>query len=116
MRCCLSSRRAKQELEEIESSLHSDSSGQLKFLESGHKSEAPELEDVEEEAEIGEEGLIKLQTEVNSLQEQFDGAVIEKHSLGVTCQQLAEKLKSVNHLLERYVHVKGDQTFCEHSD
>ena len=66
-----------------------------------NKSEAPELEDVEEEAELGEEGVARLQAEVDSLQEQFDRAVIEKHSLGETCQQLAEKLKSVNHLLER---------------
>ena len=93
--------RAKRELEEVESSLHSDSSGQLKLLESGHKSEAPELEDVEEETEVGEEGLAKVQAEVNHLQEQFDRAVIEKHALGQMCQQLAEKLKSTNHLLER---------------
>ena len=97
----VSFRRAKRELEEVESSLRSDSSGQLKLLESGHKSEAPELDDVDEEAEVDEEGLVKLQAEVDSLQEQFDRAVIEKHSLGETCQQLAEKLKSVSHLLER---------------
>ena len=70
-------------------------------MESSHKPEAPELEDVEEEAELGEEGLARLQAEVESLQEEFDRAVIEKHSLGETCQQLAEKLKSVYHLLER---------------
>ena len=96
--------RAKRELEELESSLYSDSNGQLKLLESGPKSEPRELEDVDEEAEVGEEGLAKAQAEVNSLQEQFDKAVIEKHSLGETCQQLAEKLKSVNHLLERYIN------------
>lgn len=95
--------RAKRELEEIESSLHSDSSGQMKLLESGPK---PELEDVDEEAEVGEEGLAKVQAELNALQEQFDRAVIDKHSLGETCQQLAEKLKSVNHLLERYIQCK----------
>ncbi len=93
--------RARHELEELESSLQPESSGQLKLMESSHKSEAPELEDVEEEAELGEEGLARLQAEVDSLQELFDRAVIEKHSLGETCQQLAEKLKSVNHLLER---------------
>ena len=87
----------------MESSLHSDSHGQLKLLESGHKSEAPELEDVEEETEVGEVGLTKLQAEVNSLQEEFDRAVIQKHLLGETCQRLAEKLKSVNNLLERYM-------------
>ena len=81
--------------------MRSDSSGQLKLLESSHKSEAPELEDVEEEVELGEEGVARLQDEVNTLQEQFDRAVIEKYSLGEMCQQLAEKLKSINHLLER---------------
>ena len=93
--------RAKRELEEIELSLQSDSSCQLKLLESTHKSGAPDLEDVEEEGEVGEEGLAKLQDEVDELQEQFDRAVVEKHSLGEVCQQLAEKLKSVSHLLER---------------
>lgn len=93
--------RAKRELEEIELSLQSDSSCQLKLLESAHKSGAPDLEDVEEEGEVGEEGLAKLQDEVDELQEQFDRAVVEKHSLGEVCQQLAEKLKSVSHLLER---------------
>lgn len=81
--------------------MQSESSGQLKLMESSHKSEVPELENVDEEAELGEEGLARLQAEVDSIQEQFDRAVIEKHSLGETCQQLAEKLKSVNHLLER---------------
>ena len=55
-----------------------------------------------EEVEIGEEGLQQLQQEVDQLQENFDKAVIEKHSLAHTCQQLAEKLKAANHLLERY--------------
>ncbi len=60
-----------------------------------------DLEDLTEEGEVGEEGLAALQGEVDSLQETFDRAVIEKHSLGLSCQQLAEKLKTANHLLER---------------
>ena len=66
------------------------------------KAEPPGLEGVAEEVEIGEEGLQQLQQEVDQLQENFDKAVIEKHSLAHTCQQLAEKLKAANHLLERY--------------
>lgn len=93
--------RAKRELEELESSRNSDSTSQLQLLERLQKSEAPDLENVNEETEFGEEGVARLQSEVDDLQEQFDKAVIEKHSLGETCQQLAEKLKSVNHLLER---------------
>ena len=93
--------RAKRDLEEIESSLQSDSNGQLKLLEGAQRSEAPDLEDVEEEGELGEEGLARLQDEVDELQEQFDKAVVEKHSLGEVCVQLAEKLKSVSHLLDR---------------
>ncbi len=61
-----------------------------------------DLEDLTEEGEVEEEGLAALQEEVDSLQETFDRAVIEKHSLGLSCQQLAEKLKTANHLLERY--------------
>ena len=61
-----------------------------------------DLEDLVEEMEMGEEGVVSLQEEVVSLQNQFDKAVIEKHSLGRSCQQLAEKLKIANHLLERY--------------
>jgi hypothetical protein len=61
------------------------------------------LEEVSEEVEIGEEGLLKLQGEVDELQDDFDKAVIDKHSLAQTCQVLAEKLKSANHLLERLV-------------
>lgn len=82
--------------------MQNDSTGSLKFQEASiHKTEAPNLEDVSEEAEAGEEGLQKLQEEVDELQEKFDKAVIEKHSLAQTCQQLSEKLKSANHLLER---------------
>lgn len=65
------------------------------------KAEPPSLEGVAEEVELGEEGLQRLQEEVNELQEKFDKAVIEKHSLALTCQQLSEKLKAANHLLER---------------
>lgn len=64
----------------------------------------PDLEDVaEEETEMGEEDLERLATEVRELQTQFDRAVMEKYLLGQTCQRLAEKLKSANHLLERYI-------------
>ena len=59
------------------------------------------MEGVSEEVEFGEEGLLKLQQEVDELQESFDRAVVDKHSLAQTCQELAEKLKSANHLLER---------------
>lgn len=59
--------------------------------------------DLMELPEEGEEGLAKLQQEVDALQESFDCAVIEKYSLGQSCQQLTEKLKTSNHLLERYV-------------
>ena len=71
------------------------------------KTEAPNLEGVEEEEEVelGDDGLLRLQEEVDELQENFDKAVIDKHSLSQTCQDLAEKLKSANHLLERLFSV-----------
>ncbi len=95
--------RARQELQELESSLQNDSASSMKVHDSTlhHKAEAPNLEDVVEEVEMGEEGLQHLQEEVDEIQERFDKAVIEKHSLTQTCQQLSEKLKSARNLLER---------------
>ena len=88
-------------MQELESTVHLESSGPQEVL---HKSEPPELADVAEEAEVGEEGLTRLHDEMEQLQQQFDKAVMQKHSLGQTCQQLAEKLKSANNLLERYTY------------
>lgn len=95
----LSNCRAQQRLSELKA--QASDSGKLL---STHlpKAEAPNLEGVSEEVELGEEGLLRLQEEVDELQESFDKAVIDKHSLAQTCQELAEKLKSANHLLERY--------------
>ena len=67
-----------------------------------HTAEPPNLDNVVEEAELGEEELYRLQEEVDELQEKFDEAVFKKYSLAQICQQLSEKLKSANHLLERY--------------
>ena len=43
----------------------------------------------------------RLRSELVKLQGRVDKTIMEKHSLGKTCQQLAEKLKSANNLLER---------------
>ena len=43
----------------------------------------------------------RLRSKLVELQGRVDKAIMEKHSLGKTCQQLAEKLKSANNLLER---------------
>ncbi len=61
--------------------------------------------DLTELPEEGEEGLVTLQEEVDAFQERFDRAVIEKHSLKQSCQQLSERLKTSNHLLERLVAI-----------
>ncbi len=92
--------RVQKELSDLESQMDSNDPANLSHL---PKAEAPNLEDVSEEAEFGEEGLHRLQEEVDEIQDSFDKAVIEKHSLALTCQQLSEKLKSANHLLERFV-------------
>ena len=91
--------RVQQRLTELEAQANDSSSK----LPPSHlpKAEAPNLEGVSEEVELGEEGLLRLQGEVDELQESFDKAVIKKHSLAQTCQEVAEKLKSANHLLER---------------
>ena len=88
--------RAQRELDELESRPESA------VPQSATHRVTTELEDLMEEGEVGEEGVASLQEEVDALQEQFDKAVIEKHSLGQSCHQLAEKLKTANHLLERY--------------
>ena len=96
--------RARQEQHDVESSVELGDDlkpGDSHFPRSG----PPDLAEVEEEAELGEEDVERLQSEVRELQASFDRAVMEKYSLGQTCQQLAEKLKSANHLLERYVCV-----------
>ncbi len=75
--------------------------GELGLRAASNRYNPQDLEDVAEETELGEEDLEMLGSEVSELQAQFDRAVMEKYSLGQTCQQLAEKLKSANHLLER---------------
>jgi len=97
--------RAQLELQEIESSLQSESNSTGKLQEASmllHKSMAPPvLEDVVEEAEGDQETLQVLQTELNQLQDQYDEVVKEKYSLAQICQQLSERLKSANFLLDR---------------
>lgn len=97
--------RAQLELQEIETSLQSESSSTGKLQEASlllHKSMAPPvLEDVLEETEGDQETLQVLQTELNQLQEQYDEVVKEKYSLAQICQQLSERLKSANFLLDR---------------
>lgn len=90
--------RAQQKLKELESQANDPG----KPAPHTPKAEAPNLEGVAEEVALGEEGLRTLQEELDKLQENFDKAVIDKHALCQTCQELAEKLKSAYHLLERY--------------
>ena len=93
------------ELQEIEKSLQSESSSSGKLQEASlllHKSIAPPvLEDVMEEAEGGQETLEVLQAELDELQGNYDEVVKEKYSLAHICQQLSERLKSANYLLDR---------------
>ena len=86
--------RARRELNELESRSESAVAQAT--------SNRTDMEDLVEEMEMTEEGVVSLQEEVDSLHNEFDTAVIEKHSLGQSCQQLTEKLKTANHLLERY--------------
>lgn len=95
MMILLAPNRTQHELQELEAS------AQTSTLRSPPHKASTDLEDVAEEGEMGEDGLAKLQVEVDALQEEFDKAVIEKHSLGQMCHQLADRLKTANHLLER---------------
>ena len=90
--------RVRQDLQELEASLEAGSS----LPPEPHPLALPaDLADVAEEAELGEEDLQRLEAGLRELQGKFDKAVVEKHSLEQTCQQLSEKLKAANHLLER---------------
>ena len=63
-------------------------------------SELPHLEEEEEGA--SDEEIEEVQRVLSRLQLQFDEAVMGKHQLTRTCQQLTEKLKLAQDMLERY--------------
>jgi len=54
-----------------------------------------------EESEGDQESLEVLQGELDELQEKYDEVVKEKYSLAQICQQLTERLKAANFLLDR---------------
>lgn len=63
------------------------------------RSELPHLEEVEEG--VKDEDIEEVQRALAHLQQLFDEAVIGKHQLTQSCQQLTEKLKLAGDLLER---------------
>ena len=66
--------------------------------------EHPELPHLEEEEEgMREEEMEEVRQVLSQLQLQFDEAVMSKHQLARTCQQLTEKLKLAGDMLERCV-------------
>ena len=70
--------------------------------------EHPDLSDVEEEEEgevMGEEqeeegDIERLEGELTKIQDKFDKAMMEKHGLSSTCDELTLKLKLAKNLLE----------------
>lgn len=58
-------------------------------------------EQEEPEEELSEADLPRIQVEVNQLQEEFDKAVVEKHSLQMELQSMNERLKAATELVER---------------
>ncbi|CAI8014943.1 Dynein heavy chain 8, axonemal, partial [Geodia barretti] len=66
----------------------------------GRQMTGVELRERVEETELGEASLRRLEEELRDLQEEFNAAAVKKHSLGQTCSQLAESLKSASHLLD----------------
>ena len=50
---------------------------------------------------MGEGTLQKIEEELADIKVQFDSAVMEKHTLKKSCQQLTEKLKLAKTILER---------------
>lgn len=58
---------------------------------------------------MAEDDLPKIQEEVNQLQAQFDGAVVEKHSLEIELVSMNERLKAATEMLDRYWTRPSDQ-------
>ena len=58
-------------------------------------------EEEEDEEEVGEAVLQRINEELAAIKVQFDSAVMEKHTLKKSCQQLTEKLKLAKTILER---------------
>ena len=70
--------------------------------------EHPELSDVEEEEEsdnIEEDEVRRLERELSAVQDKFDKAMMEKHGLSSTCEELTVKLKLARNLLEGLVFI-----------
>ena len=67
----------------------------------------PEVEEESEplapvdESSLSESDIARLQQEVNSLQQQFDVAVDEKHSLELELVSMKERLKAASDMIER---------------
>ena len=63
-----------------------------------HIASSPEPED-----DLSEADLPDIQCDVNALQQQFDLAVVEKHSLEMELHSMNERLKAATEIVERYV-------------
>ena len=63
--------------------------------------EEEEKPEEEPEEELSEADLPRLQAEVNALQQLFDQAVVEKHSLHMELQSMNERLKAASEMVER---------------
>ncbi len=55
----------------------------------------------EPDEDLSEEDLPRVQEVVNELQEKFDLAVVEKHSLEMELQSMNERLKAATEMVER---------------
>ena len=64
--------------------------------------EEEEKPEEEPEEELSEADLPRLQAEVNDLQQAFDQAVVEKHSLHMELQSMNERLKAASEMVERW--------------
>ncbi|XP_076466964.1 uncharacterized protein LOC143298129 [Babylonia areolata] len=69
--------------------------------------EEEEKKEEEPEEELSEADLPRLQEEVNSLQVQFDQAVVEKHSLHMELQSMNERLKAASEMVESLKDQEG---------
>ena len=105
---CFCAPRLKQELSNLEASLLASS--QLPE----QKSTPPNLVEVVEEVEVSEEEVHQLQQQLLEMKRGFDKVVVERHILSQSYQAIADKLRSSNHLLERWsILLKGKNFFLK---
>ena len=84
----------------------------LEFPNNSLRCTQPEEEEEEEtpsgqeDEELNEDDLPRIQNEVDDLQQQFDASVVDKHSLAMELESMKERLKTATDIIDRLVQAK----------